>query len=82
MHGTLRCYQFLAFVRVMFIASMVIGFGVHGWHVAWVQGVLFSIVAQQANGFLLEHWSNCDSFRDWVGNDLFEEWSDGEDGRA
>ena len=30
--------------------------------------------------FLLEYWSNCDFFRDWVGDDLFEEWGDGEDG--
>ena len=28
--------------------------------------------------FLLQYWSDCDSFRDWVGDDLFEEWGDGD----
>ena len=30
--------------------------------------------------FLLEYLGNCDSFRDCVGDDLFEECGDGEDG--
>ena len=41
-----RCYQFRAFVWMMFVASGVVGFGVRGRHVAWDRGVLFSIVVQ------------------------------------